>query len=1007
MKANGTGQSNELLGVEKRGRFGDWPMIIGWSAMLIFAFHACTHMVAAGDTWVAMACGRHFTHHPVDTVEPFSANSHEAGPTAAEVEHWPAWARRITNIVGLETVKKWHPTGWINQNWLTHEIFYRLATTFGSEEEPCYNALVVWKFALYFLAVVCIYHTARLLGVNPVPAAMVSCFAMFLGRSFIDVRPAGFSNLLVAVFLLILTLTSYRNALYIWLIVPLVVFWSNVHGGYLYAFMALVPFVGWHLMMRLPKRWTVAIYSILTWLVLYGLTHQFEKSMAEMIIRYFPRHGAALPALGDDWLLVFLLLAIGGSIAAACYRRLSDSSLIGLHVTASALVFLLLLLRYFPSLPSNLNEQGQKLFGDAVASGRLVYLGMFSLALLLGTVMVSLRDKAVRVLEFRALAHIAGAGAVAFLAMVIFNPFHLTNLTHTFVISFSEHAERWRDVHEWHAAFDWTNPVGTAIPFLVMYLLAWLGLIGWAGVSLWNARQAEGLSKKQAETAKALVGPKIDLALLIVAAMTVYMAIQSRRFIPIAGYAACPIIALLIQRMTASLLTLVHFRRGATWAPDRQEVVDRAIMLGLGGALLVLGLWRGLFWRWLFLPVPGHPTLVQPRFWLTVIGVVLAFSAFPLVALFYLPSGGKRGLKAKGATGRSFIEPARWVAALGLCGFVLGFGLWVGLRFEHVYLDYWPADPKLTSIFMRMTASDAKPFSACQFIRENKLAGNMFNYWTEGGFIAYGQEPDPDTGKTPLQLFMDGRAQAAYNTDTFDLWTEITAGGPIGRAVARRVATGGRGATPQDYAKIGAWLTEQLTKYDVWVVLMPKGQFDKPLVNGLTYSQDWRIVFMNNKQKLFVNVKTDQGRRLYQGMFTGKLVYPDEFSENLTIGHNRLEFKDPAQKKQGLALVMKAFEIQPSAQPMRDLVIIADRFPELGAEIDTFCLDYVTELEENKARYANQDGYNQRLEAAHLAMLRLGHAARRQGNTEAAQTCVEQMNAYLRELNRVANTKRW
>ncbi|UCF15056.1 MAG: hypothetical protein JSW59_16730 [Phycisphaerales bacterium] len=104
--------------------FSGWPMIIGWLAMLIFTIHACTHMVAAGDTWVAMACGRHFVNHGVDTIEPFSANSHHAGPTEAEVQTWPGWAQWITDKVGIETVKRWHPTGWINQNLLTHVIFY-------------------------------------------------------------------------------------------------------------------------------------------------------------------------------------------------------------------------------------------------------------------------------------------------------------------------------------------------------------------------------------------------------------------------------------------------------------------------------------------------------------------------------------------------------------------------------------------------------------------------------------------------------------------------------------------------------------------------------------------------------------------------------------------------------------------------------------------------------------------------------------------------------------------
>ena len=71
---------NASQGVEDRGvKFSDLKyvsIVICWAAMLVFTFHACTHMVAAGDTWVAMACGRHFVKHGVETVEPCSANSH-------------------------------------------------------------------------------------------------------------------------------------------------------------------------------------------------------------------------------------------------------------------------------------------------------------------------------------------------------------------------------------------------------------------------------------------------------------------------------------------------------------------------------------------------------------------------------------------------------------------------------------------------------------------------------------------------------------------------------------------------------------------------------------------------------------------------------------------------------------------------------------------------------------------------------------------------------------------
>ena len=274
----------------------------------------------------------------------------------------------------------------------------------------------------------------------------------------------------------------------------------------------------------------------------------------------------------------------------------------------------------------------------------------------------------------------------------------------------------------------------------------------------------------------------MDLVLVVIAALTVYMAIRSRRFIPIAGYAACPIVALLIDR---SIRIVV-----AAW---QRQTASESVAIDM-------------------------------------------------------------------------LATVRHVCIVGGAVAVLCFGTWWGLKFKRIYLDYWPADPKLTSIFMRMTASDAKPFYACDFIRQNKLSGNMFNYWTEGGFIAWGQDPDPETGKTPLQLFMDGRAQAAYDTRIFDLWTLIMSGGPT----VRRAALAGRSPTSQELVEIGNWVTEQLERYGVWVILMPNNQFDKPFVNGLEACGDWAVVFRNNKQKLFVSVKSEKGKALYEGMFNGQ-----------------------------------------------------------------------------------------------------------------------------------------
>jgi hypothetical protein len=892
-----------------RESFSGWPMLIGWVAMLLFAFHACTHMVAAGDTWVAMACGRHFVNHGVNTVEPFSANSHKAGPTAEEVKTWPKWAQWVTDKVGLDTVRYWHPTGWVNQNWLTHVLFYRLTTGLGSEAKPYYDALVLWKFAIYILAAVALYFTARLYGVNRGLAVMAVCFALFIGRSFFDVRPAGFSNLLVAVLILVFALASYKSALYIWLIVPLTVFWANVHGGYIYVFLAIIPFIVWHLLMNLPRKWMITAYSILLWLVLYGL--------ANRVLHY---EGLTPVPVGKDALFYLMLLTGAGSVALTAVRQVRDSSVITYNAVASCVLFLLFLLVQFVSpMTPNLGRQASRALAEHFAGARLAFLGIFLLALALGAVIVFLKDQMVRAIKPRGILHVVAAGVVAFVAMVLFNPFHLTNLTHTLVISVSKNAERWRDVHEWHRAFDWSNPVGTAKPFLVMYILAWLTLLAWVIVHVRVLRAADQSGgRKRSKTPLEYPWPKIDLALLAIAAMTIYMGIRSRRFIPIAAFAACPVIALLIDQAVRACAALVRSR-------DTGK-----------------------------LEVPALPAMVR------------------------------RGFLIAGTTVVIFLV------------------LWWGFWFKYVYLDYWPADPKLKSVFMRMTASDAKPFLACQFLRDNKLRGNMFNYWTEGGFIAWGERPDPETGRIPLQLFMDGRAQAAYDVPTFDLWTSIMSGGPT----VRKAYTTNARLTGADYAKIGDWVGAQLRQHKVWVVLMPNGQFDKPFTAGLDSSRDWRLVFLNDKQKLFVDVTSPQGAELYQAMLTGKAIYPDEYSRDLTLGHNLLMLVDPVRKKDGLELIIQAFNRDPTPAPIIEMWVAA-QFPELQPRIDQVCEQYVQAFAKDKKTYARSDGYNLRIEAARLALARLELAAKANGNLQAAATYHEQMERYRAERDEIALLKRW
>jgi hypothetical protein len=1002
--------SEQPVQTVKHKALSGWPMIIGWLAMLIFTIHACTHMVAAGDTWVAMACGRHFVNHGVDTVEPFSANSHKPGPTEEEVKTWPGWAQWITNKVGLKTVKAVHPTGWINQNWLTHIIFYLLVpkSSYADGMSFSSNALVYWKFAIYILTVICVYYTGRLLGANPALCAVFSCFAMFTGRSFLDIRPAGFSNLLVAVFLLILVLTTYRHILYIWLIVPLTVFWCNVHGGYIYVFIMLVPFVGLNLLTCISKK-------------------------------------------------------------------------------------------------------------------RFISIGL------------------------KGIYHTMAAGFVAFIAMILFNPFHLTNLTHTFVISVSKHAARWRDIHEWWSAFHWSNRVGTGFPFLVLFILSIGLLILWLfsrflKPRLLKAPRNELEAQKRAYiklsavffytatvlacwvtfvsfsllgldfvsffwcavfVAIILLSIFRNIHLIYLVVLLSLLAIWSGNaaagyngryyypFVILPAYAILYTVASLFSKQAkfkteniifvilaafvSLLLMTVIFNpfkfEEPVWKVGQfldlrrifRPVYERNVGLRypyLFDTLFILNMVSIIFWLgfpYLREVISRVPEKVNqepdgevyqlPRIDLAIITIaaltvymairsrrfipIAGIAACPIVAMFI--DQIVRGISAS----RNFYTRNRLVVSpmprkLQLSFIVAGavavlfFGTWWGLKFKCVYLDPWPSDPKLSSVFMRMTASDAKPFYAMKFIKDNKLKGKMFNYWTEGGFIAWGQEPDPKTGKTPLQLFMDGRAQAAYDRRAFDIWTYIMSGGLPGSdgfeimqaAQMRATMTGqnlGEILTPEDYVKIGQSFGDELEKRDVWVVLMPSGVYndpDKPtayyVIKGFEQNPNWPIVFFNNKQKLYIDVRTPQGRKLFDGIFNGETIYPDDYHANLVRAHSLFYYRPGIEEKmKALDLAIVAFNLNPMPSTILEILIMATNFSELNPRVNQFCSDYFDEFIEKKDVWSRRDGYRHKVEAVQLACYHLKRLAQSRRDTKLASFYAGKENEYLDELTRIHRSKRW
>lgn len=179
--------------------------------------HAASHMDVGVDTWVSLAGGRHILAHGVDDADPFSFNSRPPAPSS---------------VLG------WlHPTGWINQNWLTHVVLAAARRVGGLD------ALVLLKYLVYALVAVVLLLIARVRRAHPLAAALATAGALLAGRTFFEIRAQDATNLLAAALMLVLATTALRDRRAAWLLVPLFAVWGNVHGGFVWGLVAVATFV--------------------------------------------------------------------------------------------------------------------------------------------------------------------------------------------------------------------------------------------------------------------------------------------------------------------------------------------------------------------------------------------------------------------------------------------------------------------------------------------------------------------------------------------------------------------------------------------------------------------------------------------------------------------------------------------------------------------------------------------------------------------------------------------
>jgi hypothetical protein len=227
------------------------------------------------------------------------------------------------------------------------------------------------------------------------------------------------------------------------------------------------------------------------------------------------------------------------------------------------------------------------------------------------------------------------------------------------------------------------------------------------------------------------------------------------------------------------------------------------------------------------------------------------------------------------------------------------------------------------------------------------------------------------------------------------------AGGPVPQRARMR----NQSLTPEDYVKTGEWLDARLKQYKVWVVLMPRNQFELPFVKGIEHNASWRMVYLDDEQKLYVDISTQRGLELFKGIEDGATKYPSEYYRNLLIAHNSLLFEPtPERLAKGLKCAISAFSENPARTPMQLIQIFYERYPEMRPEIDAFFKSFLDDFEANRKKYLSSNGYYYRAIGALIAIGHLEPFAAQEKNNEALElfqkekTELQQMTGQMQEM---------
>ncbi len=220
---------------------------------------------------------------------------------------------------------------WRNHEWLSEVIMAGLYNHFGV------IGLKLWKFACSAAAIVLLALAADYTDASPKVQLYLVGIAAAALTPYMQFRPQLFTFVLFAALMALLARHSYRGSAPLWLAVPIMALWANLHGGFVIGIVALALYASTTLLEEWSAGWPKTSALGLVWLAL-------GAALATLLTPYFGGTWAAVlhaldnPATRkviDDWQPFSLFVRHAGHLEFSyTFFRLFALAIIGAMVVA-------------------------------------------------------------------------------------------------------------------------------------------------------------------------------------------------------------------------------------------------------------------------------------------------------------------------------------------------------------------------------------------------------------------------------------------------------------------------------------------------------------------------------------------------------------------------------------------------------------------------------------------------------------------------------------------------